>query len=146
TMNIAEAEEKRAEVVVDFGRGGDRAAGVGRAGPLVDADDRSQAVDRIDIRPLELADELAGIRREALDILPLPLCKQCVECQTTLAGAAGAGDDDQLAARNVEGDVLEVMGPRATDLDAVRVQIGGFAIGTGAHAAHLCEAKTCYCS
>ena len=74
--------------------------------------DRRQPFDRIDVGPLELIEELAGIDREAFDILPLPLGKQRVKRQTAFAGAAGAGNDDQLAAGNVEVDVFQVVRSR----------------------------------
>src|SRR5262249_42098281 len=96
--------------------------------------------------PLELTDKLPGIDREAFDILPLPLCKQGVKCQTALTRATGPRDDDQLAARDVEIDVFEVVGAGAADLDAVGGRLFGFTVDTGAHAAHLSKAKTCYCS
>ena len=62
------------------------------AGPLVDRDRRLQALDQVDVGPLQLVEELPGVDREAFDILPLPLGIERVEGQRALARAAGAGD------------------------------------------------------
>ena len=40
---------------------------------LLDGDRRRQAIDMLDVRLLHLLEELPGIGREALDVLPLAL-------------------------------------------------------------------------
>jgi hypothetical protein len=117
--DFAHASKQEPQEVVDFGAGGDGAARVRRAGPLVDANDRLQPFDRIDFGPLQLLDELPGIDRQALDILPLPLGKQRIKRQAALAGPAGASDHHQLIARNVEIDILEIVCARAANADGV---------------------------
>src|SRR5206468_2537420 len=87
--------------------------------PLVDADDWGEAINLIDVGPLELMEKLPSIDRETFDILPLPLGKQRVERQTTLAGTARPGNDDQLAAGDVQVDILEVVRSRAADSQAI---------------------------
>src|SRR5436190_3823622 len=116
--NLAQTSEQQPQIIVDFGRCGDGAAGIRDSRALVDANDRSEAVNRINIGPLQLVEELPGIDGEAFDILPLPLGKQRVERQTTLARAAGPGNDDQLATGNVQINVLEVVRSRAADSQA----------------------------
>src|SRR5690606_7630712 len=68
--------------------------------------------------------ELAGIGRQALDIAPLPLGIDGVEGERRLARAGQAGHDDQLVARQVEIDVLEVVLARAANGDEFLVRHG----------------------
>ena len=107
------------QVIVDLGDRGHRAAGIVAAGPLVDGDRRLQALDQVDVRPFELMEELPGVGREALDILPLAFGIERVEGQRALARPAGAGDDDQAIAGQGEIEVLQVVRPGAVDADAV---------------------------
>ena len=71
--------------------------------------------------------------RERLDVAALALGVERVEDERGLARARGAGDDDQLARREVDVEVLEVVLARAADADRVArrvvVQCGGIAGG-----------------
>src|SRR5207244_635400 len=60
-----------------------------------------------------------GVRREALDVAPLPLRVQDVERERRFAGAADAGDDGQAIERDVDVDALEVVLTGTADLDMV---------------------------
>src|SRR5439155_13650917 len=62
-------------------------------------------------------EELPGIRRQALDIAPLPLGVDRVKGERRLARPREPGDHHQAVARQVDIDVLEVMLPRAADPD-----------------------------
>ena len=86
---------------------------------LIDRNRRLQALDQIDVGPFELMEELAGVDREAFDILPLPFGIEGVEGQRTLAGAAHARKHHEPIARQIEVHVLQVMHPRAANADAV---------------------------
>ena len=116
---LAQPGVEQPQVIVDFGDGRHRAAGIVAARPLVDGDRRLQALDEIDVGPLELVEELPGVRREAFDILPLAFGVDRIEGQRALAGAAGAGDDQQPVARQGDIDVLQVVRPRTVDADAI---------------------------
>ena len=115
----ADARVEQAQVVVDLGDRADRRARVVRGRLLLDRDRRRQAFDRVDIRLLHHRQELARIRRQRLDVAALAFGVQRVEGEAGLAGAGQTGDDDQLVARKLERDVLEVVGARAADPDRV---------------------------
>ncbi len=116
-MRRAGPGEQQSEVVVDLGDRAERAPRAGRAGLLVDRDRRRQALDRVDVRPLELVEELPGVGREAFEVAPLPLGVDRVEGQRALPRPADPGQDDQPVARQVDVDIPQVVHPRAADLD-----------------------------
>ena len=109
----ADAGEEQPQVVVDLGHRPDRRARVARRALLVDRDGRRQAVDLVDVRLLHLAEELAGVGAQALDIAALALGIDRVEGQAGLARPGQAGDDDEPVARERDVDVLEVVFARA---------------------------------
>ena len=75
----ADPREQQAQVVVDLGDRADRRARVARRALLVDRDGRRQAVDLVDVRLLHLAEELAGVGAQALDVAALALGVDRVE-------------------------------------------------------------------
>ena len=109
--------EQHPQVVGDVGHRADRRAGIGADGFLIDGHDRRQAVDEIDVRLFQLPHESFGERRHRRQQTPLPFGIDRVEGERRLAGPAHAGDDDQLVARNLHVDVLQVVLPRPVNLD-----------------------------
>ena len=109
------AGEEEAEVVVDFGGGGDGGTRVAGGIFLADRDGWGEAVDVIDIGFLHAVEELAGVGGEGLDVAALAFGVDSVEDERRLAGPGDAGDDGQPAMGQVEIDVFEVMNPRAAD-------------------------------
>ena len=107
------------QVVVDLGHGADRGTRVATPGALFDRDRRRESLDRVDVRLVHLAQELAGVRGEALDVPTLALRVEGVEGEGRLSGPAHAGDDDELPAREVDRDVLEIVLTSAADADRV---------------------------
>ena len=81
----ADAREQQPQVVVDLGDRPDRRARVARRALLVDRDGRRQPVDLVDVRLLHLAEELARVRAQALDVTPLALGIDGVEREAGLA-------------------------------------------------------------
>ena len=75
-------------------------------------------VDRVDVRLVHLAEELARVGRQRLDVAALALGVDRVEREAGLAGAREPGDDDQRVARKPQVEVLEVVlaGPGDDDL------------------------------
>ena len=73
----------------------------------------------LDLRPLELPEELPRVRAQRLDVAALALGVERVEGEARLARAAGAGEDDELALRDREVVDGEVVLARADDLDEV---------------------------
>ena len=86
-VRMAHAREQQPQVVVDLGHRADCRSRVPAGALLVDADRRRQAVDLVDVRLLDLAQELARVRRQALDIAPLALGVDRVEGKARLAAA-----------------------------------------------------------
>ncbi len=84
-------------------------------------------LDPVGVGLVELREELARVRREGLDVAPLPLGVERVEGQRALARSADARHDDQPVERQVEVDPLEVMGANTAQLDRSRAVglIGG---------------------
>jgi hypothetical protein len=115
----ADPREEQAQVVVDLGDRADRRAGVPRGRLLVDRDRRREPVDRVDIGLLHHLQELPGVGRERLDVAALPLGVDRVEGKARLPGPGQAGDADQRVPGQPDGDVLEVVLPRAVDYELV---------------------------
>ena len=111
----ADAGHEQPQVVVDLGDRADRAPRVRRRRLLVDRDRRLQAVDAVDVRPLHLLEELPRVDRQALHILPLPLGQQRIERQRAFPRPADARDHDELVARDIDIDILQVVRPSAAN-------------------------------
>ena len=76
-----------------------------------------QAFNFVDIRLLQLIEELPGVGREGFDEFPLPLGIDGIKGQRALAAAGESGDYDELIAGDVDGDILEIvfLGPANSD-------------------------------
>ena len=115
----ADVGEQQPQVVVDFGDRADGRARIRAGGLLLDGDRRRQAVDQIDVGLLHLLEELPGVRRQRLDVAPLPFGVDRVEGERRLARAGQAGDHDQLVARQIDVDILEVVNAGAAHRNPV---------------------------
>jgi hypothetical protein len=73
----------------------------------------------IDVRFLHLPEELPGVGGERFDVATLTLGEDGVEGQRALARSGQPGQDDELVARNVDVDVLEIVLPGAAHADPV---------------------------
>ena len=113
----SDARVQQPHVVVDLGRRADGRPRIADAVLLADRDRRRDAVDAIDVRLLHPLEELARVRGQRLDIAPLPFGVDRVEGERRLARSADAGHDDQLADRQRQIDVLEVVRARAAHDD-----------------------------
>ena len=109
------------QVVVDLGHRADRRARVVTGGLLLDRDRRRQPLDQVDVRLFHQLQKLPGIGRQRLDIPALALGIERVEGERRLARAGQAGDHHQPIARQVERDVLQIVGAGAADTDRCRV-------------------------
>ena len=98
-MDFPDAWEKQAEIVVDFGGGGDGGAGVGGGSPLSDGNGRREAFDVVNIGFLELFEELASVSGEAFDVFALTFGVDGVKSETGFTGTAQARYDDKPVAR-----------------------------------------------
>ena len=116
--------EQELDVVVQFRH---RAHGGARGADLVGLVDRNRgrdAVDAVHLRLVHAVEELPRVRREGLDVAALSFCIQGIEHQRALARARHAGHHHQLVAGNGYGEVLQVVLPRAENVDGRR----GFAL------------------
>ncbi len=118
-VRLADPGEQQPQVVVDLGDRRDRGARVAARGLLVDRDRRREALDVVDVRLVHLAEELAGVGREALDVAPLPLGVERVERQARLPAPREAGDHHQIVARDLHRDVAQVVLPGTHDTDGI---------------------------
>src|SRR5205823_1318833 len=109
----------QAQVVVDLGYGADGRAGVAAGGLLIDGDGRRQPLDVVHVGLVHLAEELAGVGAQALDVAPLTFRVEGVEGERGLAGPGETGDHHELIAGYLQVDVLEVVLTRALDEDSV---------------------------
>ncbi len=106
---------QQAKVVVDLGNGGERAAWPGGGGMLRDAKGRRQALDQVDVGPLHLLEQGAGLARQCLEVAPTSLGVDRVEGERAFPGAAHPGEHGKPAARQVEVQTLQVVRARPTD-------------------------------
>ena len=97
---------EQAEEVVDFRCGAHGGAGVLVRGLLLDADDGREAGYLVDIGAFHVAQEVAGVGREGLDVATLSLGKDGVEGQAGLARTGEACDDGEAASGDGDVDVL----------------------------------------
>ena len=112
----ADLGEQELQVVVQLGHGADRGArGLYRPG-LVDGDGGRDVLDGVDVGLLHAVEELARVRREALDVAALALRVEDVERDGGLARPADAGHHRQRVEGNLEVEVLEVVLPGAANV------------------------------
>ncbi len=128
----ADAREQQAQVVVDLRHGADGGAWVFRGGLLFDGDGGRQAVDVIDVGLLHHLEELARVRRQALDVAALALGVDGVEGERGFARARQSREHDERVARDLEIDVLQVVLACAAHMDGL-VRLGGLARGGSFH-------------
>jgi len=117
TMRRAQAGEEHAQIVVDLGERAHRRTRAGGERLLLDGDGRREPLDRIDLGPRQLVEELARLGGERFDVAPLSFGVERVEGERRLAGAGDARDDDQSMLGKIEIDVLEIVGTRAANTD-----------------------------
>ena len=116
-VRMADACVEQAQVIVDLGDRPDGRARIPRRGLLVDRNRGRQPVDAVDVGLLHLSQELACVGAEGFDVASLPLRVQGVERQARFAGARQPRDTDELVARQLDRDVLEVVLARTSNRD-----------------------------
>ena len=115
----ADAGEQHAQVVMNLRDGSHRAARIPTAGLLLDRDGWRQAGDRVDVRLLQLPEELPRVSAERFNIAPLAFGIERVEGERTLAAAGHAGEANQAIARQRDADVAQIMLARPTNNDVL---------------------------
>ncbi len=113
------AREQQLQMVIQLRHGADRRArGAHRVG-LINGDGRRNAIDPLCPRPVHAIQKLPRIGREGLDIAALSLRIHGIEGQRRLARAGHAGDHDQLAQRQIQVEVFQIVLPHPAQADAV---------------------------
>ena len=102
----ADAGIKKPQIIVYFRNRADGGAGIIAGGFLIDGDGRTQAVDAVNIRLVDIAQKLAGISRQGFNIAALAFRIDGVKGQGCLAAAGQAGHDNQLVAGQFQTDIL----------------------------------------
>ncbi len=115
TVGPADPRPEQPQIVVDLGHRADGRARVARGRLLVDRDRRREPFDRIDVGLLHLAQELACVGGERLDVAALALGIDRVEGEARLTRAREPRHHHQRLARQDDVDALEVVGARARD-------------------------------
>ena len=108
-VGVADAGVEQPQVVVDLGDRPHGRARVARGRLLVDGDGRRQPLDEVHVRLVHLAQELAGVGRERLDVAALALGVDGVEGQGGLPRARQPGEDDQLVPGQVKGHIAQIV-------------------------------------
>ena len=116
---LADAGKQQTQIIVYLGDGAHGGAWVVRGRFLFNGNSRGEPFDVIDIGLFHHRKELAGIRRERLDIAALTFGVQGIEGQGRLARTRQPGYHDQLVTRQIKVNVLQVVGARPTNQDGI---------------------------
>src|SRR5439155_20127626 len=101
---------------------------------LADGNGRTDPLNLVDVRLLHALEELPGIGRQRFDVAALAFRINRVEGERRLPRPADARKDDELAVRQRDVDVLQVVCPRAPDDERAAGWVSGFR--------HLCGWRT----
>ena len=100
---------QQTQVVVNLGDGADRRPRVAVGRLLVDRHRRRQTFDEVDVGLVHLAEELARVRRQRLDVTALALGEDRVERQLDLPEPGQPGEHDQAVAGQIEIDPSQIV-------------------------------------
>ena len=138
----ADGGVEQAEVVVDLGDGADGGAGAAAGGLLLDGDGGREALDGVDVGPLDLVEELARVGGEGFDVAALAFGVDGVEGEGAFAGAGEAGDHGEGVAGDADVDVAQVVLARPAHRDVGDGHGQGRSGGAGRHARMVCRSAT----
>ena len=114
--SASDACVEQTQIFIDFGRGTHGRARVAAVHLLFDGDGRRNPLDIVAFRFAHTAQELAGVSRKAFHIAALSLGIQRVEGQGRLARTRQSGNDNQLFARDIQINVLQIIDPGPFDM------------------------------
>ena len=100
---------QQTQIVIDLGHRANGRPRVARGRLLIDRDRRRQALDRIDVGLVHLAEELTCVGAQRLDVAALALGVDRVERQRGLARARQPRDHRQRVPRQGDVDIAEVV-------------------------------------
>jgi len=113
TVRLTDRSVEQIQVTCDVGHRADGRSRIVRQRLLLNRDHRRQAKHVIDIRLADLRDETFGKAGQRLQVSPLPFGVNRVECEAGLSRTRETGDDCQTIARDLDGNVLQVVNARA---------------------------------
>src|SRR5690606_17582130 len=105
----AEFGVEETDEVPEFGDGGDGGFHAALGDPLLDGNGGREAAEQIEVGLFQLLGELPGVGGHGVEETALALGEEDVEGEGGFSGTGKAGDDDELVARDIDGDVLEVV-------------------------------------
>ena len=103
-LRVEESDE-----IPEFGDGGDGGFAAALRDALLDGYGGRQALEAVDFGFLKLLRELARVGGHGVEETALAFGEKDVEGEGGFPGTGQAGDDDELVARDIDGDVLEVV-------------------------------------
>ena len=107
---------KKAEIIINLRYRSHRRTGIAVGRLLIDGNRRRKSLNTLHIRFFHLSKELAGVRREALHIPPLPLRINRLKRKRTLTGAAQPCQNHKFVSRNVHIQMLQIILTGTADL------------------------------
>ena len=116
-VRFSNSRPKEAEVILDFRDGRHGGARVVTTLFLIDGNGGRKSLNGITVRFFHLSDELARIRRQALDVPPLTFCVEGIKGEARFTRSRYARNNDELPFWKIDGDVFEVVGSRPFDLN-----------------------------
>ena len=123
--SLAAASVEQAEVIVNFGGGGDGGTRVSRDVFLANGYGGSDAGDFVDVGLFHALEELASVSREGFDVAALAFGVDGVKGEGRFAGAAHSCDDGDFVVRDVHADGFEIVRACATDAERFGLREGG---------------------
>ena len=108
-IDRAELRVEEADEIPQLGDGGDGRFSAALRDALLDGHGGRQALEAVDFGFLQLLRELAGVGGHGVEETALAFGEKDVEREGGFTGTGQAGDDDELVARDIDGDVLEVV-------------------------------------
>ena len=113
----ADCGEQQPQVIVNLGDAADRRARVADGVFLAQGERRRDVRDGIDVGALHAVQEQPRVRGKALHVSPLPFRVYSVEDQAGLTRTRNPGYDREAQQRQVEIEVLQIVGAGPADED-----------------------------
>ena len=105
----ATASEKKPEIIVNFGGGGDGRAWITCGIFLSNGDGGGDAGDFVDIGLFHAFEKLTGVGRKGFHVTALPFGVDSVEGERGFAGTADAGDYGKRVVGDLDRNVFEIV-------------------------------------
>ena len=122
TKRLSRPRIPNTQKIINLGNRPNRGAGILVGAFLLDADDRAETRNLVNVRAFHITHKLTGVSIERFHITPPALGKYCVEGQRTFAAATKPRDDGKTVARYGNVYVFEVVNPRAIYVDVFEIK------------------------